>query len=170
MFELHGYGSYTVQTNHLQRLSTAVLLVVGTPDYLHLDASIRNTDSGSPISKFSQSVNQTICMQLSWLAHTCQLTQSSFAKPCNTPRVSLAQENALSLTILLSIVSRTLTTENAQAPKCPTQGTIHHPPPRQAMRCASRPPAGTVHLSAYTNALVSKHSSAKQEVSYSGGT
>ena len=118
MFELHGYRSYTVQTNHLQRLSTAVLLVVGTQDYPHLDASIRNTDSGSLISKFSRPANQTICMQLSWLAHTCQLTQSSFAKPCITTRDSLAQENALGLTILLSIVSRTLIAENTQAPKC----------------------------------------------------
>ena len=68
MFELHGYGSYTVQTNHLQRLSTAVLLVVGTPDYLHLDASIRNTDSVCLISKFSQSVNQSVCL---WASVAC---------------------------------------------------------------------------------------------------
>ena len=151
MFKLHGYGSYTVQTNHLQRLSTTAFLVVGTQDYPHLNASIRNTDSVCLISKFSRPANQTICMQLSWLAHTCQLTQCSFAKPCNTPRVSLAQENALILTVLLSLVSRTLTAENAQAPKCLTQGTTHYLPLRQASRCASRPPAGTAHLSACTN-------------------
>ena len=151
MCELHGYGSYTVQTNHLHRLSTAVLLVVGTPDYLHLDARIRNTDSGSLISKSSRPANQTICMQLSRLAHTCQLTQSSFAKPCSTTRDSLAQENALSLTILLSVVSRTLTAKNIQAPKCLTQGTTHHLPLRQTSRCASRSPASTAHLSASTN-------------------
>ena len=39
----------------------------------------------------------------------------------------------------------------------------------QVPRCASRSPAGTAHLSACTDDLVSKHSSVKQEVSYFGG-
>ena len=118
----------------------------------------QNADLVYLIAMFSQSVSQsvtcTVCLYVLQLTQTCQLTQGSVAEPCNTPRVSLAQENALILTVLLSLVSRTLTAENTQAPKCLTQGTTHHLPPRQASRCASRPPAGTAHLSACTNDLV----------------
>ena len=113
--------------------------IYGSP---HLHASIRNTDPVCLKTKFSQSVNQSVrqtdnlyagvvaCTHLPAHPEQCRRAPHHPSSRCSTRKRSL--------TILLSLVSRTLTTENTrtlnhQSASAKAPPTTYHPAKHHGM-------------------------------------